>query len=290
MKANNIKLHYLDWGGNGEALIFLTGMGVSPHLFDDLAPKFNNRFRVLGLTRRGLGKSDKPTSGYDTATLTEDVHGFLDALNIKRATLVGWSLAGTEMTRFAEKYPQRVNRLVYLDSAYDYSKLPGIWAQDPAGGAPTKEDSASFEASKKWFVKTLGMWSDAIEADARAVNLQPDGTMKQDPLSESVSKQVFDGMTHHQPDFTKIKVPVLAFYAVASSHPSILSETNTETRRKAEKYWREIFLPQQREQIARFKREVPTARIVELNAPHLCFIRPQNEKVIVSEMLASVQN
>lgn len=283
--ANNVKLHYLDWGGDGEAMIFLTGMGVSPHLFDDLAPKFNKSFRVLGLTRRGLGKSDKPANGYDTATLAEDLRGFLDALKIKRATLVGWSLAGTEMTRFVEKYPRRVSRLVYLDSAYDYSKMPEIWAQDPAGNPPTAEDLASFGAAKKWVTKTLGMWSDAVEADGRAVNLQPDGTVKLDPLSESVSKQLFEGMAQHQPNFAKIKVPVLAFYAVAQSHPGILPDANAETKRKAEKYWNEVFLPRQREQINDFKRAVPAARVVELDAPHLCFIRASDEERIVSEML-----
>ena len=285
-QANNIRLHYLDWGGKGEPMIFLTGMGASPHLFDDLAPKFTSRFRILGLTRRGLGKSDKPATGYDTATLTEDLRGFLDALKIKRATLVGWSLAGTEMTRFAEKYPQRVSRLIYLDSAYDYAKFPEIGAQDPVGSAPTKEDLASFESSKKWFTRTQGMWSEAIEADARAISLQPDGTMKLDPMSEGVSKQLLDGMVNHKPDFTRIKAPVLAFYALASSHPGILPETDAETRRKGEKYWNEVLLPEKRRQIERFKREVPMARVVKLDAPHLVFIRPQDEKIIVREMLA----
>jgi non-heme chloroperoxidase len=69
-------------------MLFLTGMGVTPHTFDNLAPQFTPRFRVLGFTRRGLGKSDKPATGYDTATLTDDVRGFLDALPLERVTLV----------------------------------------------------------------------------------------------------------------------------------------------------------------------------------------------------------
>src|SRR5574341_997967 len=71
--VNNVKLHYLDWGGNGDTLLFLHGMGDTPHIYDLLAPKFTNRFRVLGLTRRGHGQSDKPETGYDTATLVEDI-------------------------------------------------------------------------------------------------------------------------------------------------------------------------------------------------------------------------
>ena len=48
--VNGIRLHYLDWGGDGETLIFLTGMGSSAHTFDHIAPRFTDKFRVLALT------------------------------------------------------------------------------------------------------------------------------------------------------------------------------------------------------------------------------------------------
>src|SRR5213592_1719977 len=84
LTVNNVKLHYLDWGGNGDTLLFLHGMGDTAHIYDALAPRFTNQFRVLGLTRRGHGESQVPESGYDTATRVEDIRQFLDALNISR--------------------------------------------------------------------------------------------------------------------------------------------------------------------------------------------------------------
>src|SRR5216684_317300 len=63
--VNGIKLHYVDWGGGGEGLLFIPGKGPTAHFFDFLAPRFTDQFRVLGLTRRGAGKSAKPKSGYD---------------------------------------------------------------------------------------------------------------------------------------------------------------------------------------------------------------------------------
>lgn len=285
VNANGVRLHYLDWGGRGETLVFLTGMGVTAHIFDDLAPKFNARFRVLGYTRRGLYKSEKPASGYDTATLTEDLRGFLDALKIQKATLVGWSLAGTEMTRFATLYPERVNRLVYLDSAYDYSSLLEIWSKDPIAANPTKEDLASWEASKIWFKKTYGVWSDAIEADGRAVNLQPDGTVKLEAMPPEITGQLIKGMTEAKPDFSKIKAPVLAFFAVNDSHPFISLAKNEDERKRANEYWKEVFSADQREQIARLKKAKPSARVVELeDAQHLCFFREQDKAKIIKEM------
>ena len=40
--VNGIDLHYLDWGGSGDVLLFLAGMGCNAHIFDDLAPRLAN--------------------------------------------------------------------------------------------------------------------------------------------------------------------------------------------------------------------------------------------------------
>src|SRR5688572_21056029 len=103
--VNNVKLHYLDWGGKGDTLLFLHGLGDTPHIYDDLAPKFTNQFRVLGLTRRGHGESEVPDGGYDTATRVDDIRQFLDALNIRQAILAGHSAAGGELTMFGGVHP-----------------------------------------------------------------------------------------------------------------------------------------------------------------------------------------
>ncbi len=80
-------MNYLDWGGTGEAIIMLTGFGNDAHIFDEFAPSFTDKFHVIGLTRRGFGETDRPASGYDTATRVEDVRAFMDAQKITRATL-----------------------------------------------------------------------------------------------------------------------------------------------------------------------------------------------------------
>lgn len=141
--VNGVRLHYLEWGGTGDALLFLTSFGGSAHEFDDLAPKFTHRFRVLGLTRRGKPPSDQPVTGYDTRMLVEDIRAFLDAMKIRRVALAGYSIAGPEQTLFASTYPDRVSRLVYLDalsdpkSAHELATNPGtrypLPLPDPSG-------------------------------------------------------------------------------------------------------------------------------------------------------------
>jgi hypothetical protein len=115
--ANGVRLHYVDWGGKGETILFLAGLGATTRSFNAFASKFVDRFHALGLTRRASGLSGKPASGYATATLVADLKGFLDVMRIRRVTLIGHSMAGNEMTALAGLYPRRVTRLVYLDAS-----------------------------------------------------------------------------------------------------------------------------------------------------------------------------
>jgi pimeloyl-ACP methyl ester carboxylesterase len=133
--VNGVLLHYVDWGGQGESLLFLTPNGGEPvEQFGSVAPQFTDRFRVMGLTRRGQGQSEKPANGYDIDTLVADIVGFLDAMGVNRAHLAGHSVAGAELTRLAGTHPTRVAKLVYLDAAVDYKLQAELAAE--AGLAP----------------------------------------------------------------------------------------------------------------------------------------------------------
>src|SRR5688572_16443541 len=129
--VNGVRLHYLDWGGKGETMLFLHGIGDTAHTFYHFAPKFTNRFRVLGLTRRGHGESEVPDGGYDTATRVEDIRQFLDALKISRVVLVGFSASGGEVTMFAGKQPERTIKAVYIDALIDADGQPAMYRRAP---------------------------------------------------------------------------------------------------------------------------------------------------------------
>jgi len=153
VKANGITLQYVDWGGKGDVVLFLPGLVDDVHRFDTFAPRFADRFHVVGFSRRGQGGSDKPAAGYDTDTLVEDIRGFLDALNVARVELIGHSMAGMEMTRFATKYPERVRHLVYLDAAYDMGTAYDVAVKakliEPSSKAPeTPFEQLQAEANK----------------------------------------------------------------------------------------------------------------------------------------------
>ena len=110
VKVNGVRLQYVDWGGSEHhnVILLLPGLGDDVHRFDPFAPRFTDRFHVIGFSRRGQGESEVPSEGYSTETLVEDIRQFLDALHVDRVDLVGHSIAGVEMTRFAVLYPMRV--------------------------------------------------------------------------------------------------------------------------------------------------------------------------------------
>lgn len=117
--APSVQLEILDWGGDGDGMVFLAGLSMNAHSFDDFAPRFTDTHRVVAITRRGHGASSRPDSGYSLDRLVEDIRVVLDTLGMRRVVLAGNSFAGAEMTRFASDYPQRVAGLVYIDAAHD---------------------------------------------------------------------------------------------------------------------------------------------------------------------------
>jgi len=239
--VNGVKLHTLDWGGDGEALIFIAGTGDNAHAFDDLAPHFTDHFHVIAPTRRGFGESDKPPTGYDIPTLTEDVRAILDERHIDRASIVCHSAGGDEVTLFASTYPERTGKLVYLDAAYDRSGVRAIESLDPMG--PDTPNSP--EQALHW-----------------------------------------EAMHEFKPDFTKIKAPVLAFYAAyPDQHWAINDETPPELAAEANRFMESTIRPYQQRTIARFRTEVPTARIIVLDDTHHYFFEdPKLRDSVIATM------
>src|SRR5262245_56875269 len=58
VSINGVRLQYVDWGGSGDAVLLLPGLGDDVHRFDPFAPRFTDAFHVVGFSRRGQGASD----------------------------------------------------------------------------------------------------------------------------------------------------------------------------------------------------------------------------------------
>jgi pimeloyl-ACP methyl ester carboxylesterase len=66
-----VQLEVLDWGGTGQPMIFLSGLGNTAHIWDDFAPRFMGSHHVYAITRRGFGRSTHAASGYSPERFAE---------------------------------------------------------------------------------------------------------------------------------------------------------------------------------------------------------------------------
>jgi pimeloyl-ACP methyl ester carboxylesterase len=103
--------------------VLLAGYGNDAHVFDQFASKLADACHVYGITRRGFGASDAPASGYSVDRLADDVLSVVNTLQLTGPVLAGHSIAGDELTSLASRHPDRIAGLVYLDAAYDRSKI-----------------------------------------------------------------------------------------------------------------------------------------------------------------------
>src|SRR6476661_1597749 len=94
---DGVRFHYLDWGGDGDPLLLLAGLGCTAHVFAELAPHLSDRFRVVALTRRGHGLTARVPSDHGLDEGAEDARRLLDALGIERAHVAGHSMGGGEV-------------------------------------------------------------------------------------------------------------------------------------------------------------------------------------------------
>lgn len=122
------KLEVLDWGGGKEeALVFLPGLALNAHTYDEFATHFTDSFRVISVTRIGHGESELPKNGdFSTQRLATDIITVLDSLDIQNAIFSGHSFAGSELTYLGRHFPSRVKGLIYVDAVQDFEHFPDV--------------------------------------------------------------------------------------------------------------------------------------------------------------------
>jgi pimeloyl-ACP methyl ester carboxylesterase len=267
--APNVSLEVLDWGGAGEPVVFLAGLGNSAHVFDEFAPQFVDRFHVLAITRRGFGASSQPKSGYDIGTLAADIRAVLDTLRLGRVTLVGHSIAGDELTKFGSTYPERTAKLIYLDAAHDRTGLPKLFLEAPIPAPPpmSAADSASPAAVRAYITRAFGMT--VPEAEVRATSMfGPTGRYQRDITPDSIGAAIIAGV--ELPAYSRISAPALAFYAVADSVADLIpsyAALDSAGRAAAQKVYG-VFTPFARTAREQFQREARQGRVIELHGAH----------------------
>jgi pimeloyl-ACP methyl ester carboxylesterase len=108
-------------GGTGPAVLLLHGYAETGDMWAPMAVDLASDHTVVVPDLRGMGRSAKPSSGFDKKTQAADMVGVLDQLGIDRADLVTHDIGNMVGYAFAALHPTRVTRFALIDAP-----LPGI--------------------------------------------------------------------------------------------------------------------------------------------------------------------
>jgi pimeloyl-ACP methyl ester carboxylesterase len=124
---NGVRLAYVEYGNPaGTPLLLLHGFTDSSRVWTMLAPYLAGH-RVLIPDQRGHGGSDAPACCYGVSDFAEDARLFLDALQVRRAMVVGHSLGSFVAQALAARNPERVERIALLGSTALAPVRRGDW-------------------------------------------------------------------------------------------------------------------------------------------------------------------
>jgi pimeloyl-ACP methyl ester carboxylesterase len=270
--AKPVRLEVLDWGGTGPVVVLLAGMGGTAHIYDDLAPQLVGSFRLIGITRRGHGASSRAadTTTYTLDSLATDIRVVLDSMGIRKASLVGHSIAGAEITRFAARWPDRVEKLVYLDSAHDFDGYDELMAANPSWPPPvTMRQGAhndSLNSWRDWGKRDLwGFWSNAMEVDR----------VRTSDADSFALRVLGRDAALHPKEYSSVRAPALALSAWYTTGQWFfhLDPLRDSVKWQQAAHWIDSGVrPFVARGNKRFLDEIPNGRLVQFDSDHYVFI------------------
>jgi pimeloyl-ACP methyl ester carboxylesterase len=226
VKVDGHKIYYEKKGEQGEAIILHHGIPTSSFLWRKVQAKLAEDFVVYAPDMLGYGKSDKPVDADYTWTAQADrLAKFMDALEIKKANIVGHDQGGGVTLIFASKYQDKVSRYISANGCtYDYC-LP-IIVRDC--GIALKE--LPEEMVEKFQPFILGMWWMLLPMLVYKEQSMPTQLISRylAPWQGKEGLRAFINVTS-QPsldellavDLSKIKVPALAMWAIKDRFLSV---------------------------------------------------------------------
>lgn len=114
----NVRLHVTDLG-EGQPIVLIHGWPLSDEMYEyQYQYLVRKGFRVIGITLRGFGKSDKPYGKYNFDVFSDDIYTVLHKLNVKNAVLGGFSMGGAVTIHYVNKYKSaHVSKLALFAAA-----------------------------------------------------------------------------------------------------------------------------------------------------------------------------
>lgn len=165
--ARGLHLHGREWGGGADqtppGIVLVHGLGSSSHIWDLCGPALATQTgrRVAALDQRGHGESDQPETGYDFATVVDDLLAFMDALGIvEPALLVGHSWGASVVLHFAATHPQRTAGIALVDGGMSSPGERWTWQETEQRLRPPDIDGLSWSELHQRMARNNGAYVD----------------------------------------------------------------------------------------------------------------------------------
>jgi pimeloyl-ACP methyl ester carboxylesterase len=216
-----VELDYEDHG-SGRAVVLIHGWPLSRRSWEAQVPALVEAgHRVIAYDRRGFGQSSQPWEGYDYDTFTADLDALLSHLDVRDATLVGFSMGGGEVVRYlGTRGTERVAQAVLAGAVPPYL----LKSDDNPEGGLDDETIAGFEAGVRTdrlaFLEefTTGFFS--AHGELRVSEVQR--LYARDIAAFASPKGTLDciaafGRTDFREDVAKVAVPTLVIHGDADA-------------------------------------------------------------------------
>lgn len=211
-----VELHYEDHG-SGRPVVLIHGWPLSGRSWEaQVQPLVDAGHRVVTYDRRGFGQSSQPGEGYDYDTFAADLAALMEHLDLRDATLVGFSMGGGEVVRYLSRYgSDRVAKAVLAGAVPPY-----LYSSDD------NPDGALDDATIQSFLDAIASDRLAFLEEFTKTFFSADGEQKvSEPLrrfawniaSTASPKATADcvnawGRTDFRPDLGAIDVPLLVLH------------------------------------------------------------------------------
>jgi non-heme chloroperoxidase len=219
---SSVDLYVEDTGGTGRPVVLIHGWPLSGASWSAQVPALRGAgHRVVTYDRRGFGRSDKPSRGYDYDTFAEDLQSILEALDLRDVTLVGFSMGGGEIARYIGKYGQdRLHSVVFAAAVPPYlaktdDNPDGPLDQATADGMESglKDDRDAFFPQ---FVRDFYTANGTLKATPAQVDEAVALAQQSDQKAALGAMEAF-ATTDFRDDLTKVTVPTLVLHGDADA-------------------------------------------------------------------------
>jgi 3-oxoadipate enol-lactonase len=115
LRLGDTQIHY-HVHGKGEPVVLIAGLASDLYTWKNALPKLEKHHKVIVFDNRGSGLTETSTAAFSIATLSDDAAALLQALDIEKAHVVGWSMGGNVAQELALRHPAKVGALVLMST------------------------------------------------------------------------------------------------------------------------------------------------------------------------------